>query len=102
MGSSFVKTRFYTVFTGPEVLNVFSSRDAQWHGQHRRLTSANFSEQSVKAMEPFISRNVKLAVRRMREEVGRGGVVDVFKWFMFMVSSLSLSFFFEGTIRYGS
>ena len=38
-------------------------------------------------MEPFIARNVKLAVERMREEVGREGYTDVFKWFIFMVYS---------------
>ncbi|KAK3673572.1 hypothetical protein LTR78_006476 [Recurvomyces mirabilis] len=88
MGSRFMKTRFYSVFTGSKVVNVFSSQDAQWHGQHRRLTSANFSEQSVKKMEPFIAQNVQLAVRRMREEVQRLGYVDVFKWFMFMATDV--------------
>ncbi|KAK5107264.1 hypothetical protein LTR62_001580 [Meristemomyces frigidus] len=88
MGSPFMKTRFYSIFTGQRTTNLFSTCDAHWHGQHRRLTSANFSEQSVRLMEPYVAKNVQLAAQRIHDEATRDGFVDVLKWFMFMATDV--------------
>lgn len=36
-------------------------------------------------MEPYISKNVELAIARMAEDSKAKGFTDVFMWFMFMV-----------------
>ena len=59
--------------------------DPKMHGQHRRLTSANFSDSWVAKMEPYVVRNIHLATNRMREEVTKLGYCDTYKWFTFMV-----------------
>lgn len=55
--------------------------DPKQHAAHRRLTAFNFSEKWVDSyLQPFIVRNVRLAVDRIAEEEMAGGYVDVFKW----------------------
>ena len=86
VGGSFRKSEWYNVFTGSlRHRSLFTMVDPKQHGAHRRLTAFNFSEKWVANLEPFIAKNVKLAIDRMAEEERINGFVDVFKWYMFMV-----------------
>jgi hypothetical protein len=53
--------------------------------KHRRLVASNYAEKNVAEMEPYISKNVKLAIARIAEDSKAKGFTDVFMWFMFMV-----------------
>jgi cytochrome P450 len=89
VGGSFRKSEWYNVFTGSlRHRSLFTMVDPKQHGAHRRLTAFNFSEKWVANLEPFIAKNVKLAIDRMAEEEKMNGFVDVFKWYMFMVCHL--------------
>jgi hypothetical protein len=55
--------------------------DPKQHGFHRRLTAFNFSEKWVDSyLQPFIAKNVRLAIDRMAEEERAKGYADIFKW----------------------
>jgi cytochrome P450 len=55
--------------------------DPKQHGTHRRMTASNFSEKWVDSqLQPFIAKNVRLAIDRMAEEERVKGYMDVFKW----------------------
>ena len=87
VGGSFLKSEWYNAFTANQkVHNLFSMTDSYQHGHHRRLLAHNYSERWVSNLEPYIQRNVKLAISRMADEARERGFCDVFKWFTFMVS----------------
>jgi hypothetical protein len=45
------------------------------------MTASNFSEKWVDSqLQPFIAKNVRLAIDRMAEEERVKGYMDVFKW----------------------
>ena len=86
VGGSYLKSEWYDGFTGNmKERSLFTMTDPKQHGQHRRLTAFNFSEKWVANMEPYISKNVKLAIDRMAEDSKKHGYFDCFKWFLFMV-----------------
>jgi cytochrome P450 len=58
------------------------------HSARRRLLSAPMSDSSLKSMEPLINEKVTLAIQRMKEEIGRRGSADIFKWWLFMASDV--------------
>ena len=58
--------------------------DPKAHGIHRRLTAFNFSEKWVDSeLQPFIAKNVTLAIQRMAEDEKAYGYFDVFKWYVY-------------------
>ena len=60
---------------------MFTMIEPQQHGTHRRLTAFNFSEKWVDSqLQPFIAKNVRLAIDRIAEEERVKGYMDVFKW----------------------
>ena len=67
--------------------------DPHKHGHHRRLMAFKYSEKWVSNMEPFIIKNVHLAMARMADEMKAQGFCDVLKWFTFMVGCTSMDSF---------
>ena len=62
--------------------------DPYQHGQHRKLAAQHFSKRWISRLEPYISRNVKLAIAGMSSEDERDGLFDIFKWFTFMATDV--------------
>ena len=88
MSSQYYKAPWYRMISGSKTSSVFGMTDPKEHAEHRRLTANNFSEKWLSKLEPYVAKNVELAVARMREDAVRQGYFDVFKWFTFMASLL--------------
>lgn len=85
--ADFVKADFYKGFaTGQE--NIFNTRSNDFHRRHRKLLSQPMSESSLKSMQPQIEEKVRLAIRKMGEEMSTRKAVDVCKWWMFMTTDI--------------
>lgn len=83
----FLKSRqFYSNLTPNE--NVFSTTDPVFHSAHRRLLANPISDSSLTRFEPIIAGRVRLAVDRMSKELDSRGVIDVFKWWLFMATDI--------------
>ncbi|KAG6000519.1 hypothetical protein E4U21_005363 [Claviceps maximensis] len=82
------KAKFYELLTGRPIQTIFSTTDVDLHRKLRRLLAAQMSETSLKSMMPQISSHVELAIQRMKEESEARGIIDVFKWFLFMSTDL--------------
>lgn len=88
--AEFHKTAYYKTMTIDED-NIFNTGDPNSHRRQRRLLSAPLSETGLKSVVGIVDGKVKLALRRIDEEmrVGRGdGVADVFKWAGFMATDI--------------
>ena len=89
IGNPFVKSDWYDVFTGKlGERNLISMTDPYQHGQLRRLAAQHFSKKWIFKLEPYISKNVKLAIAGMFGEDKRNGHFDIFKWFTFMATDV--------------
>lgn len=85
---TYKKSLWYSRITPPDMQNVFSTSDVEFHRRHRRLLAGALSETSLKALEPFIMRKVDLCIEKMGAEMDQRGAVDVFKWFMFLATDV--------------
>ncbi|KAK3936112.1 cytochrome P450 [Diplogelasinospora grovesii] len=88
----YIKSSWYTRLVGGAAqagsLSVFSTQDIDTHRRYRRLLSSPLSESSLKTVEPTIRSRVDLALERMTEELKVRGVMDVYKWSMFMTTDV--------------
>ncbi|KAG6108951.1 hypothetical protein E4U14_003415 [Claviceps sp. LM454 group G7] len=82
------KTKFYELITSRPVQTIFSTGDIDLHRKLRRLMASQMSESSLKTMMPQVTSHVDLAIQRMKEESKARGVIDVFKWSLFMTTDL--------------
>lgn len=85
---TFLKTKFYELITSRPVQTIFSTGDVDLHRKLRRLMASQMSESSLKTMMPQVTSHVDLAIQRMKEESKARGVIDVFKWSLFMTTDL--------------
>jgi cytochrome P450 len=83
-----MKSEFYRHLTRYDIQNLFNSSDPKFHGERRRLLSSPLSASSLKHMEPLIEARVRLAIRRIQEEMEARGTVDVYKWWIFMATDI--------------
>jgi cytochrome P450 len=69
---------------------VFNTVDREAHRRYRRVLGGALSESGLKAWQPNIESMTKLAIDKMAHEAAtrRDGVVDVFKWWMFMSTDI--------------
>ncbi|KAF5857935.1 hypothetical protein ETB97_005125 [Aspergillus alliaceus] len=84
IGSPFVKSEFYRHLTRYDVQNLFNTGDPKFHSERRRLLASPMSNSSIKLMEHSIDARVRLAIRRIEEEMETRRAVDVYKWWLFM------------------
>jgi cytochrome P450 len=84
----YVKSSWYIRIVPPGNKSMFTTNDIEFHRRHRRLLSAGLTEASLRMIEPSIMRNVELCIRRMGEEMEKRGVVDIYKWFIFMTTDV--------------
>jgi cytochrome P450 len=79
-----LKTRMYDLMANMKgTANVFSTRDIDVHGRHRRLFSSAISESSLKKVEHVIHQRASLAVEKIGLEMKNNGAADVMKWWLF-------------------
>lgn len=93
MGSDLHKDEeFYAPFSGTKgrEKGLFAMTNPEQHALHRKVQARNFTDASIRKLEPMVIKNVKLAVEKMGKELEQSGCCDVFKWFMFMVSQRSV------------
>ena len=89
INAPFVKSNWYDVFAGSQgERNLISMTDPYQHGQHRKLAAQHFSKKWISRLEPYVSKNVKLAIAGMSSEGKRDGHFDVFKWFILMATDV--------------
>jgi cytochrome P450 len=86
--SRFLKTDFYRKLVAGAAHNVFSTTDPKFHAFHRRLLASPISDSSLTRLEPLIGEKIRLAVRRICEEMESRGAADVFKWWLFMATDI--------------
>ncbi|KAG6111954.1 hypothetical protein E4U13_004517 [Claviceps humidiphila] len=82
------KTKFYELLVSQPIQTVFSTVDIELHRKLRRLMASQMSESSLKSMLPQVTSHVELAIQRMKEESKDRGVIDVFKWCLFMTTDV--------------
>ncbi|KAJ5774870.1 hypothetical protein N7457_009766 [Penicillium paradoxum] len=86
--SRFIKTKFYRKLAAGSAHNLFSTSDKHLHAVRRRLLASPISDSSLTRLEPLIADRVQLAVHKITEELMDRGVVDVFKWWLFMATDI--------------
>ncbi|KAJ0119083.1 hypothetical protein J7T55_013318 [Diaporthe amygdali] len=86
--ATYLKGPFYKAVSAPGQHNVFNTADIYFHRRHRKLLQAPFSDASLQSFQPNIESRVRLAIQRMIEESASRGVVDVFKWWLFMATDV--------------
>ncbi|KAJ5377973.1 uncharacterized protein N7496_005382 [Penicillium cataractarum] len=86
--SRFLKSDWYRKLVPNNLENVFTTTDPSLHSSRRRLLASPISDSSLTRMEPIISSRVHMAVDRITEEMGKRGVADVFKWWLFMATDV--------------
>ncbi|KAI5860389.1 putative cytochrome P450 [Durotheca rogersii] len=84
----FLKGRFYKDLLPGEFENVFSTADVDYHRRLRRLLAAEFSESGLAVHRPAVDAKVQLTIQRMAEEMEERGVVDVYRWFLYMATDV--------------
>ena len=84
----FMKSEFYENLIAKGFQNMFNTTDPKFHSNRRRLLATPISDSSLHKMEPLISDRVHLAVDKMAQEMKTQGVMDVFKWCLFMATDV--------------
>ncbi|KXJ93702.1 cytochrome P450 [Microdochium bolleyi] len=88
--AEFHKTPYYKTMTIDED-NIFNTGDPASHRRQRRLLSGPLSESGLKSVVGIVYGKVKLAMRRIDEEMrsdSGNGAADVFKWAGFMATDV--------------
>lgn len=88
IGGNFNKSRWYQLLTQKGVKNLFNTNDPKFHTQRRRLLAGPISDTALRPMEPVIKQKAEYAIRRMRGNTERDGVVDVYKWWVCMAGDI--------------
>lgn len=86
VGGPYLKSGYYTHIGHKSYKTIFSTTDAQYHAKRRKLLSAPMSDNSMRQYEPIVASRVHLCITRMVEEAKSRGVIDVFKWWLFLTT----------------
>ncbi|KAJ5468765.1 hypothetical protein N7475_006517, partial [Penicillium sp. IBT 31633x] len=86
--SRFSKTEFYRNLVAGNAHNLFSTSDRGFHAAHRRLLASPISDSSLTHLEPLIVDKIHLATSKITQELEARGVVDIFKWWLFMTTDI--------------
>ncbi|KAH7038349.1 cytochrome P450 CYP684A2, partial [Microdochium trichocladiopsis] len=85
--ADYLKTSFYQgVPPGKE--HMLNTQDRAFHRRHRKLLSAPLSENGLRSKVPQIEAQVRLAIKRMGDEMRTRGAIDVYQWWMFMTTDV--------------
>ncbi|KAI2610810.1 putative cytochrome P450 [Hypoxylon fragiforme] len=94
----FLKASWYKQFI-PNVQNVFSTTDVDYHRRHRRLLASEISESGLAPHRATVDSKIRLAIERMAEEMEERGATDVFRWFLYMATDIIGELSFGSSFR---
>ncbi|KAI0885103.1 putative cytochrome P450 [Annulohypoxylon maeteangense] len=83
----------------PGLPNVFSTLDIDYHRRHRRLLASEISDSGLAVHIPTVDSKVRLTVERMSEEMEERGVIDVYRWAMYMATDVIGELSFGSSFR---
>ena len=86
VGGQYLKSGYYTHIGHKSYKTIFSTTDAQHHAKRRRLLNAPMADNNIRTYEPIVAGRVRLCIDRMAEEAKQRGVIDVFKWWLFLAT----------------
>ncbi|KAM4067489.1 piwi domain-containing protein [Hirsutella rhossiliensis] len=95
----FAKSPFCRRLATPGQQSLFTTVNADFHRRHRRLLAETISDSALKSAIPRVDAHVKLAIRRMAEEMEAQGAADVFKWWHFMTADAISELTFGDSFR---
>lgn len=103
IGSGFNKSAFYDAITAQRrdsEPGIFSMRGGKQHAARRKLFARPFSQNSLQAnWESVIQSKARLAVNKIREEVGAEGEADILKWWTLMATDVIAHLSFGESFR---
>lgn len=103
IGSGFNKSAFYDAITAQRrdsEPGIFSMRGGKQHAARRKLFARPFSQNSLQAnWESVIQSKARLAVSKIREEVGAEGEADILKWWTLMATDVIAHLSFGESFR---
>lgn len=85
---TFRKSIFYEHMVAQPVASVFSTADVDDHRRLRRLMASQMSESNLKWLTPTVLSRAELTIQRMKQEMKTRGLIDVFKWGLFMTTDV--------------
>ncbi|KAA8650755.1 cytochrome P450 [Aspergillus tanneri] len=89
VGGRFLKSEWYQLLIPRRSESLFSMLDWHLHSARRRLLASPLSDSSLTTrFESQIRDRVKLAISKISEEMECRGLVDVFKWWLFMATDI--------------
>ncbi|KAJ5729232.1 uncharacterized protein N7483_003740 [Penicillium malachiteum] len=89
IGSGFLKTEWYDVFTRG-LIGVFNMRDPKEHAQRRKLFARPFSKSALRtSWEPVVKDKAQLAISQIQNEIAANGICDFLKWATFLATDIS-------------
>lgn len=88
VGTGFLKSPWYWHLNAGGVSNMFNTTDPKKHNARRRLLAGPMSSSALRAVEPMIDARVRLAIKRMQEEMETRNAVDIFKWWRFLTTDV--------------
>ncbi|KAL4878833.1 cytochrome P450 [Aspergillus karnatakaensis] len=84
LNKGFAKTGFYPIqcitWCKRPQMNLFSTRDEQWHREQKRHVASAYSMTSLLELEPAVDSCTELLVSRLRQLAGQEKVVDLGTW----------------------
>lgn len=88
VGGPFMKSDWYYALTTAKVDQIFNTTNPGYHSRLRKLLSSPISEANLKQYEGAVTDSVRLAVRRISEEIESRGAADIFKWMTFLATDV--------------
>jgi hypothetical protein len=85
---TFKKSAWYSNLAAVNSPVLFSITDVDAHRRLRRLLAAQTTESSLKALIPLVEERVELYVQRIKQDLNNHGVIDVFKWNLFLATDV--------------
>ncbi|KAJ6013404.1 hypothetical protein N7540_007995 [Penicillium herquei] len=89
IGSGFLKTEWYDVFTRG-LVGVFNMRDPKEHAKRRKLFARPLSKSALRSSwEPVVKEKAQLAISKIQNELAIHGICDFLKWATFLATDIS-------------
>lgn len=88
VGGRYLKSKWYENLVPPGIVNVFTVSDPAYHSALRRLLAGPMADNQLKVFEPLITDRVRLAIRRIGEELEYRGAADIYKWWLFLATDV--------------
>lgn len=85
---TFTKTKWYRKLAAVNEPVMFSITDLGVHRRLRRMLGPAMSESSLKLLTPIIETLIETYIQRVKDDFKTQGVVDVYKWNLFLATDV--------------